>query len=72
MKLTKTITIFLALLLLTLTGCQLVEKKPCQPDLSGIDRIVKEEIEKSNFPGALVLIGQGNKVLYRKAFGHEV
>ncbi len=72
MKLTKTITILLALLLLTLTGCQLVEKRPCQPDLSGIDRIVKEEIEKSNIPGAVVLTGQGNKVLYWKAFGHEV
>ncbi|NIP23402.1 MAG: serine hydrolase [Phycisphaerae bacterium] len=72
MKLTKTITILLALLLLTLTGCQLVEKRPCQPDLSGIDRIVEEEIEKSNIPGAVVLTGQGNKVLYWKAFGHEV
>ena len=72
MKPIRTNVILLASLLLTLAGCQLIEKRPYKPDLSGIDRIVKEEIEKSNIPGAVVLIGQGNKVLYSKAFGHEV
>jgi CubicO group peptidase (beta-lactamase class C family) len=72
MKLTKTITILLALLLSTVTGCRLVEKKPYKPDLSGIDRVVEKEIEKGNIPGAVVLVGQGNTVLYWKAFGHEV
>jgi len=68
----RTNIILLASLLLTVTGCRLVEKRPCKPDLSGIDRVVEEEIEKGNIPGAVVLIGQGNKVLYWKAFGHEV
>ncbi len=72
MKLKKTITILLALLLLTLTGCQLVEKRPYKPDLSGISHVIKEEIKQGNIPGAVVLIGQANKVLYWKAFGHEV
>jgi CubicO group peptidase (beta-lactamase class C family) len=72
MKSIRTNIILLALLLLTVTGCQLIEKKPYIPDLGGIDRVVEEEIEKGNVPGAVVLAGQGNKVLYFKAFGHEV
>ena len=72
MKSIRTNIIFLALLLLTITGCQLIEKRPYKPDLSGIDCVVEEEIEKGNIPGAVVLAGQKNKVLYWKAFGHEV
>jgi CubicO group peptidase (beta-lactamase class C family) len=72
MKSIRTNIILLALLLLTVTGCQSVEKKVYKPDLSGIDRVAEEEIEKGNIPGAVVLIGQGNKVLYWKAFGYEV
>ena len=72
MKSIRTNIILLALLLLTITGCQLIEKRPCKPDLSGIDRVVEEEIEKGNIPGAVVLVGQRDKVLYFKAFGYEV
>jgi len=72
MKSIKTNIILLTSLLLTITGCRLVEKRACKPDLSGIDRVAEEEIEKGNIPGAVVLIGQGNKVLYWKAFGYEV
>jgi CubicO group peptidase (beta-lactamase class C family) len=72
MKSIKTNIILLASLLLTITGCRLVEKRPYKPDLSGIDRVVEEEFEKNNIPGSVVLIGQKNKVLYFKAFGYEV
>jgi CubicO group peptidase (beta-lactamase class C family) len=72
MKSIRTITIYLALLLSVITGCQSVEKKVHKPDLSGINRVVKEEVEKSNIPGTVVLVGQRNKVLYFKAFGYEV
>jgi uncharacterized protein YbbC (DUF1343 family)/CubicO group peptidase (beta-lactamase class C family) len=34
-----------------------------------IDDIVKREIQLGNIPGAVVLIGQQGKVLYRRAFG---
>jgi CubicO group peptidase (beta-lactamase class C family) len=34
--------------------------------------VIQEEIEKGNFPGAVVLIGQKNDVIYWKAFGHEI
>ena len=60
------------MLLLMITGCQLIEKRPYKPDLSGIDRVVEEEVEQGNIPGAVVLIGQRDKILYWKAFGHEV
>ncbi len=72
MKSIKTNIILLASLLFTITGCRLVEKRAYKPDLSGIDLIVEEEIEKGNIPGAVVLVGQGNTVLYWKAFGNEV
>ncbi|MHC4642933.1 MAG: serine hydrolase domain-containing protein [Planctomycetota bacterium] len=67
----RTITIYLALLLSVIAGCQSVEKRPSKPNLSGIDRVVEEEIEKGNIPGAVVLIGQRDKVLYFKALGYE-
>jgi CubicO group peptidase (beta-lactamase class C family) len=72
MKSIRTNIILLALLLSSITGCQLIEKRPPKPDLSGIDRVVEEEIEKGNIPGAAVLVGQRDKILYFKAFGHEV
>jgi CubicO group peptidase (beta-lactamase class C family) len=72
MKSRITSFILFSLLLLTITGCQSVEKKPYKSGLSGIDRVVEEEIEKGNIPGAVVLVGQRDKVLYWKAFGHEV
>jgi len=37
-----------------------------------IDGVVEEEIEAGHFPGAVVLVGRGKKILYRKAFGLEV
>jgi CubicO group peptidase (beta-lactamase class C family) len=72
MKSIRTKKILLALLILTLTGCKLVEKRPSKPDLSGIGRVVKEEVEKGNIPGAVVLVGQRDKILYFKAEGFEV
>ncbi|MBW8041885.1 MAG: beta-lactamase family protein [Planctomycetes bacterium] len=72
MKSIRTKIILPTLLLLTITGCKNLEKKAYIPDLSGIDFVAEEEIEKGNIPGAVVLVGQGDKVLYFKAFGHEV
>ena len=37
-----------------------------------IDKIVEEEIAKNNFPGAVVLIGRQDEILYWKAFGHQM
>ncbi|MEN6426165.1 MAG: serine hydrolase domain-containing protein, partial [Phycisphaerales bacterium] len=38
-------------------------------NLTRIDGVVQEEIQAGNFPGAVVLVGRGKKVLYHKAFG---
>ena len=39
--------------------------------LAAIDSIVKEAIRNGNCPGAVVVVGQNGKVIYRKAFGHR-
>ena len=72
MKLIRTITTFFILLLCLTKGCKFFQKEICREDLSRIDYVVEEEIKKGNFPGAVVLVGQRNKVLYCKAFGYEV
>jgi len=42
------------------------------PRWAQIDAVVQEEIQAGHLPGAVVLVGQGNRVLYHKAFGLEV
>src|SRR5574337_1167075 len=37
-----------------------------QPDLSGVDEAVKSVVSAGDLPGAVVLVGQGERVLYRK------
>jgi len=65
---------FLGLALAFFGGCQSLSfSQTIQADkLSAIDSVVVEEIEKGTFPGAVVLVGQGDKVLYHKSFGNEV
>jgi len=40
--------------------------------LSQIDGVVQEEIQAGHFPGAVVLVGRGETVLYHRAFGLAV
>ena len=72
MKLIRIITIFFALLLCTTIGCQPVQEKSRKQNLSRIACVVEEEIKKGNIPGAVVLVGQDDNILYHKAFGCEV
>ena len=50
-------------------------KKPAadliRQKLAAIDPIVKEAIRTGNCPGAVVVVGQKGRVIYRKAFGHR-
>ncbi len=38
-------------------------------DFSGVDRVLNAGVEEGMFPGAVVLVGQGERVLYRRAAG---
>jgi uncharacterized protein YbbC (DUF1343 family) len=39
--------------------------------LDGIDRVVNEAIQQKQLPGAVVLVGRGGDVVYRKAIGNR-
>ncbi len=52
--------------------CRPVQEEKPKPRFDQIGPVVHEEIEKDNFPGAVVLVGQGNDILYWEAFGHEM
>jgi CubicO group peptidase (beta-lactamase class C family) len=60
----------LASLLCLAPGCQWSRLRDAR--LAGIDSVVDEEIQAGHLPGAVVLVGRGDKVLYCKAFGLEV
>ena len=40
-------------------------------ELCRIDDLVEEAIREGRLPGSVVLVGQNDKILYRKAFGHR-
>ena len=60
------------LLLCVATGCQPVQKEIRKQRFNEIDHVIEEEIEKGNFPGAVVLVGKQDDILYWEAFGNEV
>ncbi len=72
MKLIRTMTALLTLLLCLTIGCRPLQKKIPKKRLSEIDRVIEEEIEKGNFPGAVVLVGKQDDILYWQAFGRKV
>jgi uncharacterized protein YbbC (DUF1343 family)/CubicO group peptidase (beta-lactamase class C family) len=44
---------------------------PGNAEFCWIDDLVEEAIRKNRLPGAVVLVGQNEQILYRKAFGHR-
>jgi uncharacterized protein YbbC (DUF1343 family) len=44
---------------------------PGVAELCWIDDLVEEAIRENRLPGAVILIGQNERILYRKAFGHR-
>ncbi|MHC4354584.1 MAG: serine hydrolase domain-containing protein, partial [Planctomycetota bacterium] len=69
MKLTR---VALTLLLCLAVGCRPAHHGQRKEHFSQIGPIVEAEIDKGNFPGAVVLVGMGNDILYWEAFGREV
>ncbi len=41
------------------------------PKLGGIERVVRDAIQEKQLPGAVVLVGRGDKVLYKEAIGNR-
>ena len=39
--------------------------------LGGVDSIIQQAIADGNIPGAVLMVGQNGKVIYRKAYGHR-
>jgi len=69
MKLTP---VALTLLLCLTVGCRPAGRVQPEEHFSEIGPVVEAEIDKGNFPGAVVLVGRGDDILYWEAFGREV
>lgn len=71
MKHLRTTTLLILLLCLSMQ-CRPVQEDKHKPCFDQIDLVIHEEIEKGNFPGAVVLVGDREDILYWKAFGYEM
>ena len=68
----RSITLSAALTACLLTGCQRQVTWFGEKQAERIGTLITEQIDKGSFPGAVVLIGQGDKILYEEAFGQQV
>ena len=65
-------TTLLTFLLCLAAACRPEQEREYRQRFTGIDRVIEEEIAKGNFPGAVVLVGQKNDIVYWQAFGNEI
>jgi CubicO group peptidase (beta-lactamase class C family) len=72
MKLIQTITTLLTLLLFLAAGCRPERKEEPRRHFIEIDQVVEEEIAKGSFPGAVVLVGQHDDIVYWQAFANKI
>ncbi len=68
----KLMRILVVLLLCIAAGCRPSGRVLPQEHFTEIGPAVEAEIAKGNFPGAVVLVGRGDDILYWEAFGREV
>jgi len=71
MKHLRTTTLLILLLCFSIQ-CRPVQEDKHKPCFDQIDLVIHEEIEKGNFPGAVVLVGDRDDILFWKAYGHEI
>ncbi len=72
MKLNKVI-IFLILIGIILIGYSqktVWEHKHHKPDFTNVEKLMNKAIRDSVFPGAVLVIGNKDSIIYQKAFGH--
>ena len=77
----KTLFISVLSVLILFHGCQTKPKlKPFETSesvgmssarLARVDKIIREAIERKDFPGAVILVVRKGKTVWRKAFGHS-
>ncbi|UCD00199.1 MAG: beta-lactamase family protein, partial [Phycisphaerales bacterium] len=78
MKRLRTTVLLTAMLGLSIQCRPVLHREPprqqdkSRPLFSKIGPVIEGEIEEDNFPGAVVLVGQRDAILYWKAFGHQV
>jgi len=72
MRLRHVIGILLAVLPGILAGCRDAAESFSTGESGRIDAAVSKEIADGNFPGAVILVGQERKILYRRAFGDKL
>lgn len=72
MKRASLVALSLTLLVTLVMCCRLSPDSRRDAHLAQIDAIAAEEIEAGHVPGAVVLVGRANRILYCKAFGSEV
>jgi len=65
-------TTLLLLLLCLSIQCRPVQEEKPEYLFPRIGPVIYEEMEKGNFPGAVVLVGRGDDIAYWKAFGHKI
>ena len=53
-------------------GCRPEQERKYRQGLTKIDQVIEEEIAQGNFPGAVVLFGQKNDILYWQNFGNKI
>jgi CubicO group peptidase (beta-lactamase class C family) len=72
MKLIRAITTLLSLLLFLAAGCRPEQEQEYRQRFTNIDKVIKKEMAQGNFPGAVVLVGQKDDIVYWQAFGSKI
>ena len=62
---TRTLPVLLVLVLLG----HAVPARGQTPDFAAVDQAAQDSVSAAKIPGAVILVGQGDQILYRKAFG---
>ena len=65
-------TTLLTLLLCLAAACRPEQEREYRLRFTEIDQVIEEEMAKGNFPGAVVLVGQQDDIVYWQAFGNEI
>ena len=65
-------TTLLTLLLCLAAGCRPEHQREYRLCFTEIDQVIAEEIATGNFPGAVVLVGQQDKIVYWQEFGNKI